>query len=147
MRPQASQARKRLRDTAAQIQQQLDLLLDERGPFIRGTFATRSRVCGNPGCHCARGELHESKYLSASDHGRARQVHVPAAEEARVAAGVERYRRFHKGRTRLADLAKKQLELVDELGRSLLEPYPPGNPLPPAQRRGRPPKGGRHESR
>lgn len=30
-----------------------------------------------------------------------------------------------------------QLELVDELGQSLLAPYPPEDPLPPAARRGR----------
>ena len=147
MRAQASRTRKRLLESAAQMQLQLELLLDERGPLIRGAFGTRRRVCGNPGCHCARGELHESKYLSATDEGRVRQVHVPASEEAKVAAGVERYRRFHRQRVRLAELAQKQLELVDEFGRSLLEPYPPGNPLPPAQKRGRSPKGGRHASR
>lgn len=142
MRAQASRTRRRLLEAAKQIQLQLELLLDERGPLIRGSFGTRRRRCGNPGCHCAQGELHESMYLSASDHGRARQVHVPAAEEAKVTAGVERYRQFHARRVRLAGLAQRQLELVDELGRSLLEPYPPGNPLPPARQRGRPPKGG-----
>lgn len=143
MRTQASRTRQRLLELARQLQQQLELVLDERGPLIRGTFGTRRRVCGEPSCHCARdGELHESKYLSASDQGHTRQIHVPASEEAKVAAGVERYRRFHRERVRLAELAKKQLQLVDELGRSLLEPYPPGNPLPPARKRGRPPKGG-----
>lgn len=146
-RAQASRTRQRLLDIAQKIQQQLDMLLEERGPLIRGTFGTRRRVCGEPTCHCAQGERHESKYLSASDHGRARQVHVPVAEEAKVAAGVERYRRFHRGRVELAQLAAQQLELVDALGRSLLEPYPPGNPLPPPLRRGRPPRGGRNDRR
>lgn len=141
-RPQASRTRQRLLQAAQQFQLQLELLLEERGPLIRGSFGTRRRVCGEPTCHCTRGELHESKYLSASDHGRARQVHVPVSEETKVEAGVQRYRRFHLGRVRLAHLAQQQLELVDELGRSLLEPYPPGNPLPPALKRGRPPKGG-----
>ena len=147
MRAQSSRTRKRLLDTVERMQQQLELLLEERGPLIRGSFGTRGRICGTPGCHCARGELHGSKYLTATDHGKVRQVHVPAPEEAKVAAGVERYRRFHRGRRRLAELAQQQLELVDELGRSLLEPYPRENPLPPAQRRGRPPKGGREHTR
>ena len=141
MRAQASRTRKRLLETVEQLHSQLELLLEERGPLIRGAYGTRRRVCGNPGCHCARGELHESKYLSATDQGRVRLVHVPASEESKVAAGVDRYRRFQKATARLAHLAKQQLELVDELGRSLLEPYPPGNPLPPARKRGRPPKG------
>jgi hypothetical protein len=99
-------------------------------------------VCGNPGCHCARGELHESKYLTASVAGKIRQVHVPARDEEGVAAGVARYRRFRQMQARLAALAQLQLELADQLGRSLLAAYPPDQPLPPATRRGRLPRGG-----
>jgi hypothetical protein len=106
----------------------------------------RARVCGVAGCRCARGELHESKYLSASDKGRTRQVHVPAADEMEVQDGVERYRRFRKTRAELAEFAKEELKLAEQLGLSLLKPYPPGNPLPPPKRRGRP-KGGRGTSR
>jgi hypothetical protein len=40
-------------------------------------------------------------------------------------------------RKRLVELKALQLELVDELGRSLLKPYPPDDPLPPPARRGR----------
>jgi hypothetical protein len=141
-----SRIRQRLRATVDEIAQQLLLFLEERGPLIRGTFGTRARVCGNPGCRCARGELHESKYLTASDDGQARQVHVPAADEVHVAEAVERYRQFRRARTRLAkklsEIRRKQLELIDALGNSLLEPYPPDNPLPPPKRRGRPPKAG-----
>lgn len=136
----ASRLRQRLRNGAEQYLEQLELLLAEKGPLVRGSFGTRRRVCGNPTCKCTRGELHESKYLTASDGGRTRQVHVPAADEVAVAAGVERYRRFHHGRAKLAKLAKLQLELIDALGNSLLEPYPPDNPLPVPKRRGRPPK-------
>jgi len=140
MSSDASRLRQRLVQYRQQCQLELGFLLEERGPLIRGSFGTRGRVCGNPNCRCARGELHESKYLTASDGGKSRQVHVPAGDEVFVSAGVERYRRFHKRRARLADLVFEQLELVDQLGRSLLAPYPPDNPLPPPKRRGRPPK-------
>ena len=146
MRAHSSRTRQRLRELDSQYQQQLELLLEARGPLIRGSFGRRGRVCGNPGCHCARGELHESSYLTATDQGKVRQVHVPAAEEAKVAAGVTEYRHFRQARTRLARLSQKQLELVDELGKSLLEPYPPERPLPPPRRRGRRAGGGRHAS-
>lgn len=119
---------------------QLELLVGERGPLLRGSLGVRARVCGNPGCKCARGERHESKYLSASDGGRTRQVHVPAGQELAVTAGVGRYREFQRRRARLAELAQQQLELVDTLGRSLLASYPPTRPLPPPQRRGRRPQ-------
>lgn len=139
-----SRLRQRLLETEQELHRQLQFFLAEQGPMIRGTFGTRRRVCGNPGCKCARGELHESKYLSASDGGKARQVHVPDRDEVHVAQGVERYGRFRRAQARFAKelgaLMRRQLELVDALGNSLLEPYPHDNPLPPPKRRGRPPK-------
>jgi hypothetical protein len=137
MKDDISRIRQRLVETGKEQHRQLELLLSEQGPLLRGTFGTRSRVCGKPSCRCAKGERHESKYLSASDSGRVRQVHVPAGDEVTVAAGVERYRRFREGRARLGELVARQLELVDELGRALLAPYPPDNPLPPPTHRGR----------
>ena len=143
MSAQSSRLRQRLVETAREYQKILGTLLQERGPLIRGSFGTRARLCGRPGCRCVQGFLHESKYLTASDGGKARQIHVPAHEELHVAKGVERYRRFWQMRARLTERVKLQLELIDRLGRSLLEPYPPGKPLPPASRRGRTPKGAR----
>jgi hypothetical protein len=85
--------------------------------------------------------------LTATDGGKVRQVHVPVHEEAEVAASVERYRRFAQMRAQLVELSQVQLELVDKLGRSLLKPYPPSRPFPPARRRGRPPSGDDHGGR
>lgn len=141
-----SRLRLRLRQVAEKQQLQIDRLVGEPGPLIRGSFGTRARVCGNPGCRCARGELHESKYLTASDGGANRQIHVRAAEEMDVQQGVERYRKFREMRAELAEIAKEELKLAEQLGLSLLKPYPPGNPLPPPKRRGRP-KAGRGTSR
>jgi hypothetical protein len=140
MSDDVSRIRQLLREAAEAYQRQLDAVLAERGPLVRGSFGTRARVCGNPACRCARGELHESKYLSASDGGKTRQVHVPSADEVDVAAGVDRYRRFFGARAELAEVARRELELIDKLGQLLLKPYPPDNPLPAATRRGRPPK-------
>jgi hypothetical protein len=142
VRAETSRLRQQLAVVGREAGRQLELLLSERGPLIRGSYGSRTRVCGNPSCHCARGERHESKYLTASAEGKIRQVHVPARDEEAVAAGVARYRRFRQAQARLAELAKVQLDLVDQLGRSLLAPYPPDQPLPPATRRGRRARGG-----
>lgn len=145
MGTETSRLRQQLLETTDELRQQLELVLEVHGPLVRGSFGTRARVCGKPTCRCAQGELHESKFLTALEGGVTRQVHVPAGDEVRVAAGVERYRRFREARSvlakRLARLTRQQMELVDALGRSLLEPYPPDNPLPPPARRGRPAKG------
>jgi hypothetical protein len=141
-----SRLRQRLRQASERHQEQVERLLAEKGPLIRGSFGTRSRVCGNPGCHCAQGEKHTSRYLTATDGGKVRQVHVPAGEEDQVAAGVARYRRFWRMRKRLVEIGALALELVDELGRSLLASYPPKAPLPPPSRRGRKAKDGTRRS-
>ena len=142
----SSRLRLRLRQALEKHQKQVDQLVGETGPLISGTFGTRGRVCGSEGCHCTRGELHESKFLSAREEGQTRQVHVPAGDEIEVQQGVERYRRFRRARAELAETAKEELELAEQLGLSLLRPYPPDKPLPPPKRRGRP-KGGRGVSR
>ena len=143
MKGSSGAARKQLLEAFRRFHAQLEEILRAQGPLIRGSLGTRARVCGNPRCHCSRGELHESKYLSASVGGKARQVHIPVQDEEEVAAGVERYRRFRQMRVQLAELAQVQLELAEQLGLTLLKPYPPGHPLPPPRRRGRPPRGGR----
>lgn len=142
MRAETSRLRQQLTAVGREAGRQLELLLRERGPLIRGSYGTRTRVCGNAGCHCARGQLHESKYLTASAGGKVRQVHVPVRDEEAVAAGVARYRRFRQAQDRLAALVRAQLDLVDQLGRSLFAAYPPTQPLPPPTRRGRVARGG-----
>ena len=145
MGSESSRLRQRILDLGRRYEALLRRILAERGPLIRGSFGARSRVCGKAGCRCTRGELHESRYLSATDGGRVRQVHVPVAEEEKVSAGVGRYRRFWQVRAGLAELNEQQLELIDELGRSLLDPYPPDRPLPAARHRGPRPRGEGHE--
>jgi hypothetical protein len=137
MSERSSRLRQRLVELSQKHQQNLEKFLSEKGPLIRGSFGTRERVCGKPGCRCSRGELHESKYLTATEEGKVRQAHVPASEESMVAEGVARYRRFRQLRTRLAGLGAEELKLIERLGESLLEPYPPAKPFPPAKRRGR----------
>ena len=72
-----SRLRQRVRQASERLEEQLERVLDEKGPLIRGSFGTRSRVCGTAGCHCTRGEKHTSKYLTATDRGKVRQVQVP----------------------------------------------------------------------
>ena len=69
---QSSRLRKKLLAANEVYQSVLQGLVAERGPLLRGSFGTRARVCGGATCRCTRGELHESKYLTASDHGKVR---------------------------------------------------------------------------
>jgi hypothetical protein len=127
---------------------QLEFVLAERGPLIRGSLLKRRRVCGHSGCRClAKGQLHVSAYLSVTVAGKTHPIHVPAADERQVKAASGRYRRFRRARKLLVRLTAKQLELVDRLGNAMLEAYPPGQPIAPAGRRGPKPKKDRNAAR
>ena len=140
MSKDASKIRQGLNLTEERRKAKLEHLLNERLGLIRGFFGKRARVCGNPGCRCARGELHEAKYLSATVDGVTRQVHVPKRDEVTVAEGVKRYRLWKKLRTQIAELSDGELALIDELCVALLRAYPPSDPIPPPRRRGRKPR-------
>jgi hypothetical protein len=132
-----SRLRQQIHSLEEQRDQQLEVVLDERGPMLRGTVAERARVCGNPGCRCAsKGELHVSPYLSVAQEGASRRLHLPADDVQRVQQGTERYRRFRQARARLVQLAAEQIQLVDRLSNALLGPYPPDAPVTPPGRRG-----------
>jgi hypothetical protein len=134
MSQKTSRLRQKLLEASQAFQLEIEHVLAERGPMIRGSFGKRRRVCGKDSCRCARGELHESAFIAASDAGRVRQVHVPAAEERMVAAGVQRYQRFRRLKAKLVGLAQRQVRLTEQIGQSLLTPYPKGRPLPRPKR-------------
>jgi hypothetical protein len=140
-----SRLRQRLLALETERQQQIERVLAERGGLIRGTVGERSRVCGHEGCHCNEGERHVSKYLSATEGGRTRQVHLPESEVAKVAAGATRYQEFRRARTRVGQLAAEEAAVIDRLGNTLLEKYPPDRPIAPAARRGPRPRKSDHE--
>jgi len=50
-----------------------------QGLVLRGSLTVMRRRCGSPGCHCARGELHETPVLSYKQEGKTQ------AEEGREA--------------------------------------------------------------
>lgn len=143
-----SRLRQGIHTVESERDQQLKVVLAERGPLVRGSVVIRQRVCGHPECRCAtEGQLHVSPYLSVTVDGKTQAVHLPAADEQHVRKATERYRRFRQARARLVQLATKQLKLVDRLGNALLEGYPRGEPVQPPGRRGPKPKKGRRRSR
>jgi hypothetical protein len=142
-----SRLRQKLLALETERQQHIQRVLSERGGLIRGTVGERSRVCGHQGCRCSRGERHISKYLSAAEGGRTRQVHLPESEVAKVTEGAGRYQAFRRARTRVGRLAAEEAAVIDRLGNALLEKYPPDRPIAPASRRGPHPRKASHGGR
>ena len=94
MKPRERQVRSRLAQLA------------HAGEFLRGSLTLMRHACGKGGCHCARGEKHESWYLCFSEGGRKRMVSVPRAALPSVREWVARYR---EGKRCLETLGKTGL--------------------------------------
>lgn len=77
------------------------------GGLLRGTLLVRHRVCGKPGCRCARGEKHEGLALQVRLDGRSRQFHVPRSMEEDVRRWVAQYKEV---RERLDKVALRYLD-------------------------------------
>lgn len=123
--PDPSRLRQSLRQNQELGARQVEVLLGERGPIIRGSYLRQSGRCGKPSCRCARGETHERAVLYRSAGGVHTGVYVPQQERALVGERNARYQSFRKARAALAKLGKQTLELASQLEDALVEPYPP----------------------
>jgi hypothetical protein len=119
----SSALRQSLLRTHEQRGQQLQLLLAERGPLVRGSFVRQGGKCGKPSCRCARGELHERAVLYSSEDGVHSGTYVPQEQRAQVEERNARYHRARKARSSLAKLDQQALLFADQLVESLTEPY------------------------
>lgn len=114
---------------------QLQLLLGERGPFIRGSFVRQGGRCGKPSCRCTRGELHERAVLYTSDEGVHSGTYVPQDQRDHVEERNARYQRFRKARSAIAKLDQLTLGFADQLLEALNDPYPSPGPARTRRRR------------
>lgn len=96
------------------------------GPFVDGSLVTIARTCGSPGCKCARGNKHKSRYLTykALDvdakppRMKTQTVYIPVAIEEQVRLWVEEYQRLKSLTRELADVQKMIIRsYVKEKGR------------------------------
>src|SRR3990172_12403553 len=97
-RPEASRLRQQLTRTEEQRDRHLSEIPETRLRLVRGSFVVLGKKCGKPNCRCATGETHSTSYLSISEEGRKRMVHVRVADVARVRGGGRRDRRFWRGK-------------------------------------------------
>jgi hypothetical protein len=77
------------------LRSQLVQLLSGVG-LLRATLNSRQKVCGKPGCRCARGQRHSALYVVASEHGKTRQLSVARSLEPQVRQWVASYQRIRE---------------------------------------------------
>lgn len=84
-------------------------------PVIKGSVYELKRKCGKPGCKCARGHLHRSMVLSASEKGKTQLRGIPQGFLVEVQIKVRRYQRLRRARARLVEVQRSMLQLMDRM--------------------------------
>ena len=102
----ASEARLRLRAILAEIEKLVPTIVD-RAPMFAACVYSSPRRCGNPGCHCAAGELHPAWVMSYKEGDRVVNRSVPAEERETLLARAEEYRRFRRACRQWRKLSKE----------------------------------------
>ena len=113
-REKISRLRQSLLHLAGEIKGLVEPFFSHR-PVIKGTVYELKRRCGKPGCKCARGELHASMVVSASERGKTRLQVIPHGFLVEVQDKVRRYQELRRARARLGELYRKMLKVMDEM--------------------------------
>ena len=84
-------------------------------PVIKGSVYELKRKCGKPGCKCAQGELHRRMVLSASEKGKTRLRVISHGFLVEVQIKVRRYQELRRARSRLVEVHRKMIRVMDEM--------------------------------
>jgi hypothetical protein len=113
------------RQKFSRLRQSLRRLSDEARKLIEPSFSHKTvikgsvyelkRKCGKPGCKCAQGELHSRMVLSASEKGRTRLRVIPHGFLVEVQIKVRRYQELRRARSRLVEVHRKMIRVMDEM--------------------------------
>jgi hypothetical protein len=108
----------RLRQTLLHLSDDLKRLIEpffSDRPVIKGTVYELKRRCGKPGCKCTQGQLHCRMVVSASEKGKTKLQVIPHGFLAEVQNQVRRYQELRRARTRLVEVHRKMLRVMDEM--------------------------------
>lgn len=109
-----SQLRHSLRRLSDELRQLINPSFSDK-PVIKGSVYELKRKCGKPGCKCAQGELHSRMVVSASEKGKTILRVIPDGFLIEVQAKVGRYQQLRRARTRLVEVHRKMIQLIDEM--------------------------------
>ena len=113
-RERFSRLRQSLLDLAQEIRQLIEPFFSDR-PLIKGSVYELKRRCGKPGCKCVQGELHARMVVSASESGKTRLQVIPPGFLVEVQSKVRRYQELRRARSRLVEIHRKTLQVLDEM--------------------------------
>ena len=91
--------------------------------MVYGSFYEFYRSCGNPTCHCRRGEKHLSKCLSTNEGGKTKLIYVRKEDVVWVRMQAENYRRYQKGMASVRKINTEIFETLKQIRNSKLKKY------------------------
>jgi hypothetical protein len=109
-----SRLRQELLEVLERLRKTLEVAL-ARTPLVKGSVYQIARRCGNPHCHCTRGQLHRNFVLTWSEQGRHRMRSLPPQRVAEVRQKSKEYARFRRTRTEVSVLYKRILALLEQI--------------------------------
>ena len=109
-----SQLRHSLRRLSDELRQLINPSFSDK-PVIKGSVYELKRKCGKPGCKCAQGQLHSRMVVSASEKGKTILRVIPHCFLVGVQAKVRRYQELRRARTRLVEVHRKMIQVIDEM--------------------------------
>jgi hypothetical protein len=113
-RQKFSRLRQSLRRLSDEVRKLIEPSFSDK-PVIKGSVYELKRKCGKPGCKCAQGELHSRMVLSASEKGKTRLRVIPHGFLVEVQIKVRRYRELRRARSRLVEVQRKMIRVMDEM--------------------------------
>jgi hypothetical protein len=80
-----------------------------RKPLLAASLVTITRVCGQPGCRCTRGQKHPAHLVTYKVQGKTHSVYVPVACTEEVRSWIEEHRRLKR---LLQEISQLTLDLL-----------------------------------
>lgn len=120
-----------LENKRLQLIDELERLVREGRPLIRGSLYEKAEKCRKRKCQqCESGKYHPATFLSVSVGGKTKHRRVKATEEKEIEQGVRRYKDWLAKQEKLVDLCYQQAEIVTDIRDRLLADMtpPPGRP-------------------
>ena len=109
-----SQLRQSLSELSNQIRQIVEPFFSDK-PVIKGSTYELKTKCGKPGCKCAKGQLHSHMVLSASEKGKTKLRAIPHGFLVEVQTKVRCYQELRRARSRLVEVHKEILKVMDQI--------------------------------
>ena len=127
-----SQLRQSLAGLANEIRQIVEPFFSDK-PVIKGSVYELKTKCGKPGCKCAKGQLHSRMVLSASEKGKTILRAIPHGFLVEVQTKVRCYQELRRARTRLVEVHKEILKVMDQMEAMRREEMPASKKKPATQ--------------